>query len=33
MFRKAHPDIEVKFRATYDNYEDGANTIFERDLI
>ena len=27
MFRKAHPDIEVKFRATYENYEDGANTI------
>ena len=27
MFREAHPDIEVKFRATYDNYEDAANTI------
>jgi multiple sugar transport system substrate-binding protein len=27
LFREANPDIEVKFRATYDNYEDGANTI------
>ena len=27
LFREAHPDIEVKFRATYDNYEDGTNTI------
>ena len=27
LFRKAHPDIEVKFRATYDNYEDATNTI------
>jgi multiple sugar transport system substrate-binding protein len=27
LFKKAHPDIEVKFRATYDNYEDGTNTI------
>ena len=26
-FKKAHPDIEVKFRATYENYEDGTNTI------
>ena len=21
-FKKAHPDIDVKFRATYENYED-----------
>ena len=27
LFKKAHPDIEVKFRATYDNYEDATNTI------
>ena len=26
-FSKAHPDIEVKFRATYENYEDATNTI------
>ncbi len=26
-FYAAHPDIEVKFRATYENYEDGSNTI------
>lgn len=26
-FSKAHPDIEVKFRATYENYEDGTNTV------
>ena len=26
-FKKAHPDIDVKFRATYENYEDGTNTI------
>lgn len=26
-FEKAHPDIKVKFRATYENYEDGTNTI------
>ena len=25
-FKKAHPDINVKFRATYENYEDGTNT-------
>jgi len=28
MFRKAHPDIEVNFRATYENYEDATATIF-----
>jgi multiple sugar transport system substrate-binding protein len=27
LFKEAHPDIEVKFRATYDNYEDGTNII------
>ena len=27
QFNAAHPDIEVTFRATYDNYEDGTNTI------
>ena len=26
-FKKAHPDIQVKFRATYEHYEDGTNTI------
>ncbi|MDJ1008866.1 MAG: extracellular solute-binding protein [Paracoccaceae bacterium] len=26
-FLEAHPDIEVKFRATYESYEDGTNTI------
>jgi len=26
-FEAAHPDIEVKFRATYESYEDGTNTI------
>jgi multiple sugar transport system substrate-binding protein len=26
-FKAAHPNIEVKFRATYDSYEDGTNTI------
>ena len=32
MFKKAHPDIEVKFRATYDNYEDAANTILRESV-
>ena len=27
MFNKMHPDITVKFRATYDNYEDATQTI------
>ncbi|OUU06584.1 MAG: ABC transporter substrate-binding protein [Gammaproteobacteria bacterium TMED30] len=27
MFKKAHPNIEVKFRATYENYEDGTTTV------
>jgi len=26
-FKKDHPDITVKFRATYESYEDGTNTI------
>jgi multiple sugar transport system substrate-binding protein len=26
-FYEAHPDIEVKMRATYESYEDGTNTI------
>ncbi|WP_299617801.1 ABC transporter substrate-binding protein [uncultured Tateyamaria sp.] len=26
-FEKAHPNIEVKFRATYESYEDGTNTV------
>lgn len=27
LFHAAHPNIEVKFRATYENYEDANNTI------
>lgn len=26
-FKKVHPEIDVKFRATYEDYEDGTNTI------
>lgn len=26
-FKAAHPNIEIKFRATYESYEDGTNTI------
>ena len=26
-FEEAHPNVEVKFRATYEDYEDGTNTI------
>lgn len=26
-FKEKHPDIDVKFRAAYENYEDGTNTI------
>ncbi|MBW4706776.1 ABC transporter substrate-binding protein [Roseobacter sp. YSTF-M11] len=26
-FQEAHPNIEVKFRATYESYEDGTNTV------
>ena len=27
QFEAAHPDIKVKFRATYENYEDATSTI------
>ena len=26
-FKEAHPNIDVKFRATYESYEDGTNTV------
>ncbi len=26
-FKKAHPNIDVKFRATYESYEDATNTV------
>ena len=32
LFQKAHPDIEVKFRATYDHYEDGTNTVLRESV-
>ena len=32
MFEKAHPGIKVKLRATYDNYEDAANTILRESV-
>ncbi len=32
LFKEAHPDIEVKFRATYDDYEDAANTILRESV-
>lgn len=31
-FKKKHPDIKVKFRATYDGYEDGTNTILRESV-
>ena len=31
-FKKAHPDIDVKFRATYENYEDGTNTFLRESV-
>lgn len=31
-FEKAHPDIKVKFRATYESYEDGTNTILRESV-
>ena len=31
-FKEAHPDIEVKFRATYENYEDATNTILRESV-
>ena len=27
LFNEAHPDIEVVFRSTYEDYEDGTNTV------
>ncbi|WP_085907196.1 extracellular solute-binding protein [Kiloniella majae] len=27
QFNKAHPNIDVKFRATYESYEDASNTV------
>ncbi|GIT08167.1 MAG: hypothetical protein CM1200mP30_17970 [Pseudomonadota bacterium] len=32
MFEKANPGIKVKLRATYDNYEDAANTILRESV-
>lgn len=32
LFNEVHPDIEVKFRATYDNYEDATNTILRESV-
>ena len=32
MFEKSHPGIKVKLRATYDNYEDAANTILRESV-
>ena len=31
-FREAHPGIDVKFRAPYDNYEDGTNTVLRESV-
>ncbi|HAD85870.1 MAG TPA: ABC transporter substrate-binding protein [Rhodospirillaceae bacterium] len=31
-FKKAHPDINVTFRATYENYEDGTNTVLRESV-
>ena len=31
-FSKAHPDIQVKFRAVYENYEDGTNTVLRESV-
>ena len=31
-FTKPHPDIQVKFRATYENYEDGTNTVLRESV-
>lgn len=31
-FKAAHPDIEVKFRATYENYEDATNTVLRESI-
>ena len=32
LFKEAHPGIDVKFRATYDNYEDATNTILRESV-
>ena len=32
LFKEEHPDIDVKFRATYDNYEDGTNTVLRESV-
>jgi len=32
QFKKAYPDINVKFRATYDNYEDATNTVLRESV-
>ncbi|MFT5504684.1 MAG: multiple sugar transport system substrate-binding protein, partial [Gammaproteobacteria bacterium] len=32
LFNAAHPDITVKFRATYDNYEDATNTVLRESV-
>ena len=31
-FRRAHPDITVKFRASYEDYEDGSNTVLRESV-
>jgi multiple sugar transport system substrate-binding protein len=31
-FNAAHPDIEVKFRATYENYEDATNVVLRESV-
>ncbi len=31
-FKEAHPNIDVKFRATYESYEDGTNTILRESV-
>ncbi|MCG8491863.1 MAG: extracellular solute-binding protein, partial [Sneathiellales bacterium] len=31
-FKKDHPDIDVKFRATYEQYEDGTNTVLRESV-
>lgn len=31
-FNEAHPHIDVKFRATYESYEDGTNTILRESV-
>jgi len=31
-FKKDHPNIDVKFRATYEQYEDGTNTVLRESV-